>query len=376
MTQPINQKVRDQLTKARTALLIDQPFFGTLAMRLQLVVDNSIDTLNVNGKQVRYNETFVGGLTPSLTKSALAHEVFHCVLDHVGEAGRGKGRDPEKWNWAADYVDNAMLKEAGLELGPGWLYDPQYAGMTTEQVYNMIPTPPPRGSGGPGPGPIDTLSPGTPDPAMQQAQAQEWKIAAVQAANAAQAVGKLHGSLEKFVDQLKKNKVDWKAQLRRFVMASAKNDYSYSRFNRKMQAVGHYLPGLQSEEMGVIYIGSDESGSVNDAITAAFGAEVNAVKEDMQPEKIVLAHFAVNVGKVEEFSKDDPFVMKRFCSGGTDFRPVLRAAEELAVPPLCAIILTDLEGPFPTIEPDFPVLWVTINDLMAPFGETIQIELD
>jgi hypothetical protein len=40
---------------------------------------------------------------------------------------------------------------------------------------------------------------------------------------------------------------------------------------------------------------------------------------------------------------------------------------------MCAIYLTDLMGPHGP-EPDFPVLWVCINDSIAPWGETVHID--
>ena len=370
----------NKITKARTGMIIDQPFFGTLSMRLQFAENNSIPTLRVDGKLVEYNAAFMNGMSNELAKSALAHEIFHCVLDHCGPTARGKGYDPEKWNYAADYKVNQMLEEAGMKIGDDWLRDTQYDDKTAEQIYQMMPQTPPGGGGGPGTGnpgqgPLDQLAQGTPDPAMQAQQAAEWKVATIQAANAAKAVGKLHASLDKFVEKLGENKVDWAEQLRRFITTSAKNDYSYRRFNRKMQASGHYLPGLYSEEMGTIVIASDESGSIAPDILKAFGAEIAAIKQDLRPEKIILMHFDTEVGKIEEFGPDDEFVMKQYCSGGTDFRPAIVEAEKLPVPPLCMVYLTDLYGPFPDSPPDFPVLWVSINKEVAPFGETIPIEV-
>jgi predicted metal-dependent peptidase len=188
-------------------------------------------------------------------------------------------------------------------------------------------------------------------------------------------VGKLSEGLEQFVDKLRENKVDWKSELRRFINQTAKNDYSWQRPNRKMLAAGFYLPGLHSETCGTILIGADESGSVDLAITAAFAAEIDAIKEDLRPEKLVLAHFDSRVGKVEEFLPDDPFEMTRYCHGGTDFRPVIKYGRKMATPPICAIILTDLYGPFPEHPPGYPVLWVSINKQQAPWGETINIEV-
>lgn len=376
----MNQQARDKITKARTTLLIDQPFFGTLAMRLELVQNPGIPTARVDGKVFEYNPDFINKQPNEICCSVVAHEVMHCVLEHCGANGRGINLNPEKFNWAADYVVNDMLVQAGMRLSEGWLHDVQYRGKTAEQIYSMIPDPPPGGGGAPNsqnPGPLDQLKAGPKDPAMQQQQAMDWKVAANQAAAAANAVGKLHESMEHFIEKMNKNKVDWRDQLRRFIQTAAKNDYSWGRPNRMMLPHGFWLPGLHSEEMGPLFVASDESGSVNNKIMAAFGAEIEAIQQDLRPEKIVLAHFAVQVSKVEEFTPDDPFEMTRYANGGTDFRPVMRTAEQLSTPPCCMVYLTDLEGPFPAHPPEFPVLWVSVNPrLTAPFGETIHIELD
>ena len=374
----INQDALIRLTRARTALLIDQPFFGTLSMRLKLVEDDSIPTLCVNGKTVQYNAAFINSLEHDLVKSALAHEVMHCILNHVGVNSRGAGFDRMKWNWAADYAVNGILKKAGFTLGDGWLYDVQYDDKSAEHIYNLIPTPPPSPQKAPSkgtPGPIDGLEDGTSDPAVQSEQDAEWKVAAVQAANAAKAVGKLSAGIEQFIEEMKQSKVDWKATLRRFISQVSKDDYSWQRPSRKMLSAGFYLPGLYSETMGHVVIASDESGSIDPELMTAFSTEIRAIQEDLRPEKITLMHFDTEVRKTETFGPNDPFIMKRFANGGTDFCPAIEAAVNLPDRPVCMIYLTDLYGGFPETAPDFPVLWITINKLKAPFGETLHIEV-
>lgn len=373
----MNQEARDALTRARTALLIDQPFFGTLAMRLELVENSKIKTLDVDGKTMRYNPTFVLQQPSDIMRSAVAHEVMHCVLEHCGANGRGITLNPKKWNYAADYAVNQILKDSGFKLGESWLFDPQFKGMSAEQIYALIPDPPDDGSGGGGNGgPQDEVLPGNPDPAAAAADAADWQVATQQAANVAQQAGKLSEPLERFLERLRENKVDWKTELRRFLTQVAQADFSWLKPNRKMLAHGFFLPGVHSiDSMGPVFVYSDESGSVCDDILRAFGAEVDALKEDLRPEKIVLAHFATQIHAVEEFGPDDPFEMVRKCDGGTDFRRLFPLADKMDIKPACAIVLTDLDGPFPQHPPDFPVLWVSVNKKVAPFGETLHIQL-
>ena len=131
-----NQTVADQITRARTALVLDQPFVGVLALRLRLVEDERIPTAAVDGKHIIYNPTFIAKLSPGETRTLLAHEVFHCVYDHIGRRG---ARNPRKYNQAGDYVINATLKDAGFDEIKGWLFNPAYAGMSSDEVYNLLP---------------------------------------------------------------------------------------------------------------------------------------------------------------------------------------------------------------------------------------------
>ena len=170
----MNQEALTALTRARTKLILSQPFFGALALQLQLEEDSSIDTLAVSPKRVRYNPEFVLGLSEPLRISAMAHEVMHCVLGHSRRVGE---RDRRKWNVAGDYVINQILEDSKFEIGPGWLLNPGFKGMSTDHIYSLLPD-----SDDPDnkDDPLDDVE-SDPDPAAEQ----DWKIAAGQAARAA-----------------------------------------------------------------------------------------------------------------------------------------------------------------------------------------------
>ena len=48
-----------KITKARTQLLLDNPFFGNIAMRLDLVETDQFDTMATDGKHILFNSAFV-----------------------------------------------------------------------------------------------------------------------------------------------------------------------------------------------------------------------------------------------------------------------------------------------------------------------------
>lgn len=267
----INAQAAHKLTVARSQLILSQPFFGMLALRLRLVERADIKTLAVDGKNVFYNPDFVLSLTDTLCRSAMAHEVMHCVFDHITRCG---AREPKKWNYAGDYVINQLLHDAGFEIGEGWLLDARYKGMHADEVYSLLPGNPENN--GKGQGPLDEMMPGG-DGASSAADATEWKIATIQAAAAAKAVGKLPGSLQRFVEDSTRPQVDWRDRLRRFMTQTNKDDYSWARPNRRYLSAGLYLPGLYSENMGPVVVGIDTSGSIDDKTLQAFGGEIRAL---------------------------------------------------------------------------------------------------
>src|SRR5262245_58435237 len=104
--------------RARTQLLVSQPFYGCLALHLALVeVDDAkfVDTMAVDGFSMFYHPPFVEGLSEQELVGVVAHEVTHCAYLHMTRRGH---RDPKLWNVAGDFVINSDLKKAGFTL-PG-----------------------------------------------------------------------------------------------------------------------------------------------------------------------------------------------------------------------------------------------------------------
>ncbi len=365
----INQAALRKLTVARSQLLLNkgQGFWGVLALRLKLVERPDIPTLAIDGKHIFYNPDFVMNLSDSLCRSAVAHEVMHCVFDHVGRRG---SRSPRRWNQAGDYAINQVLEEAGFEIGDGWLLSKAYSGMTADQIYNMLP----EDNGNDGNDPLDQVMDGAGDGTGTETSAVEWQIAAIQAANAAKSAGKLPGGLERFIEETTTNKVDWRAALRQFVTEISKNDYSWSRPNRRFLSAGMYLPGLYSESMGEVAVVIDTSGSIDQATLNAFGSEVKAIVDSVKPLKTHVIYCDAEVNHVDEFTPEQELHFEMHGGGGTDFAPPFVHLEQNDIKPSCLIYLTDLYGPFPDA-PEFPVLWVCTTNQVAPFGQTIPIEI-
>jgi len=109
----IKQTIEQKLSRARVQLLLSQPFFGTLCLRLKLVPVPSFPTMATDGQRIVYNPAFVEKLTPSELEGVLAHEVMHLALSHHCRRGE---RDAQLWNQATDYAVNPILINNGITL--------------------------------------------------------------------------------------------------------------------------------------------------------------------------------------------------------------------------------------------------------------------
>ena len=362
-----DKEAQKKLTAARARLLLNKNygFWGQLALRLRLVERPDIPTLAVDGKHMFYNPVFVNNeLTPELTMSAVAHEVMHCVLDHMS---RLSGRNPRKWNQACDYAINLMLEESGFTIGEKWLLNKQYAGMSADQIYNLLPD-----DNGSGDDALDELMPGGNGEA--QSDAAEWKIATVQAAENAKRAGALPASMQRFVEEATTPQVNWRDQLRRFITRVSKDDYAWSRPNRRFLSAGVYLPGLYSESMGDIVVCIDTSGSIDQRTLDAFGAEIKAIVTATRPANTHVIYCDAKVNHVDTFGPYEELKFQMHGGGGTDFRPPFALVEEKGLAPECLVYLTDGYGPFPEQAP-FNTIWCMTTEVNPPFGETIRIEV-
>lgn len=369
------------INKIRTRLLLDHPFFGSLAMHLDLVKDESVGTLSTNGIHMKYSEEFLKTLTTPEQVGCMAHEVMHCALLHMY---RRSNRDQEAWNEACDYAINPVLTGAGLTLPKGILNDPQFASMSAEQIYSKRQSQKQQnnGSGGQQQGqgsqcPTGDFTDGpsgegeTESPGMTE---QDWAIAAEQAAKVAQAAGNLPAGMGIVLKDSREPRVDWVSELREFISHSIPSDYSWCSPNRRYLSQGVYLPGIEKSGTGELVIGVDTSGSCYHCV-GQFTSEIAGIISECRPEKITVIYCDAAVGRVDEYGPDDFGIdFKPVGGGGTRFTPVFQYVEKEGIEPVAMVFLTDLYGDNPP-EPSYPVLWVAPewSKGNAPFGRRITI---
>ena len=370
------QDVTKRISKAKTALILEHPFIGSVALNMPMSIDNSVPTAATNGKRVLFNEEFCNGLSDEELKFLVAHECMHPMLEHNFRRGE---RDTYKWNQAADYVINKLLTDEGIGKMPeqGLLDDNIYkqGGGTSDGIFNLLPDTPQDGQGNGGQGqPLDSCEDGQGSPAEVSQQQAEWKVKVAQAAQSAKMMGKMSAGLERLVDEILKPKVDWRDVLQRFVVKCRSDQRSWARPNRRFLSQGLYLPSVSGESLGEIAFAVDCSGSIGQDEINQFASEITTVWQDQRPTKVHVIYFDSEVSHYDEFGQDDEPVVKPHGGGGTAFSPVFRYMTEHGIEPVACIFLTDLCCDDFGDAPDYPVLWVSTHDDKAPFGEVVMME--
>jgi len=422
-----------------TQLLMNHPFWGSLAMGVKYVPSTKIDTLQFDGQTIFYNVDYLSGLTLQEQLFVVAHEVNHGALGHLW---RRSNRAPEEWNVACDYVANAVLVKAKVGTPPkGILYDSQYDSMFSEQVFSKRAAQKveeqhqekksndaqeqqsgsgeqeenepgeedegsegsgdqegsgeegesSEGTGGAGEGQsepqdqiLDSPTGDFVDGAMDEADGkteEEWQVATEQAMRAAIAAGSLPGGVEGSVLQAREPRVDWVSELREFVQHVVPSDYSWTTPDRRFVSGGLYLPGQSKNNLGVLAIAVDVSGSTM-AMIPDFAKEVGGIISEARPERVYVIYCDAAVRRVDEFTPDDfDMQLHPLGFGGTRFTPVWDYVRDNGIDVQAMVYLTDLEcGDEKNIanDPGYPMLWCcpdyTRNKQVA-FGQVVSIPI-
>ena len=305
-----------KLTRARTQLILDQPFFGSLALRLRLVEDPTVDTAYTDGVVLGYNRRFIQGLSLEQTKWVLAHEVMHLACMH--------------------HTRRAARDRPGKMLG---------------EVRDA------------------------PSKSFNQVEA-SWKVALAQAAQQAKAMGTMSAGVQRLVNQELYPDLDWRVLLRHFLEQSASNDYSWMAPCRRYLCQGLCLPGLHSKEPGHVVVAVDTSASIDSKALNHFAAEISGILDNYDT-TIDVVYCDRAVRGHERFERQDlPLKLTPVGGGGTDFRPVFYWLKKQQIEPCCLVYLTDLEcNRFPEDLPQYAVLWVKTGtyENQPPFGDVVKL---
>jgi len=336
--------VKEKVITARVGLLLRHPWFGNMATRLRVQpCDGWCPTAATDGRNLFYNSQFFDKLTTKQIEFVIAHEILHCVFDHIL---RRDDRDPTLYNVACDYkVNNSLVRDRIGDKPDIDIYqDFKYDGWTSEEIYDElyeqadkidldelgkmldehVDWEKEQENGGNGNDEKDGEGKGgRPRYSREELEKirdeiKENMISAAQSAGA----GNVPGDVERMVKDLTEPKMDWREILQQQIQSTIKNDFTFARPSRKGWHMGAVLPGQNFDETIDICIALDMSGSIGDDQARVFLSEVKGIMDQYEDYNIKIWCFDTEVYNEDTFTADDGRDMLEYeikGGGGTDF---------------------------------------------------------
>jgi predicted metal-dependent peptidase len=393
----------EKLITARVGLLLKAPFFGNMATRMQLIeADEWCPTAATNGRNFYYNTKFVEKLSVKKLEFLFGHEILHCVFDHFGRVG---SRDRMLSNIAQDYAVNQILvdERIGDKITEVQIcYDPMYRGMAWEEIYDQLYEQAEKmpmedllkklgdlldehiNEDGSSPGKEGEGKDGkSGKPGMTKEEAQkikdEIKEAMIQAASAAGA-GKVPAGIQRMIKDMTEPKISWRELVNQEIQSIIRNDYSFTRPNRKSMHSGAILPGMKEATTIDIGIGIDMSGSIGQEDATVFLSEVKGIVDQYEDFKINLWCFDTEIYNWKEITHDNSHELMDYepqGGGGTDFMANWEFMKENGIEPKKFIMFTDGYpcGDWGDEQYCDTIFIVKGNkEAEAPFGQTVIYE--
>lgn len=343
----------DKIVVARVGLLLRHPFFGNMATRMKIVdASDWLPTAATDFRHFYFNREFFEKLNPRQIEFVVAHEILHCVYDHMM---RHEGREKQIWNIAADYKVNGLLKRERIGEDPPvkFFYDPKYnEDWSAERIYdelyekydeeelNQLGELLDEHLDGDGDG-----SNGNPQYSKEELRKirDEIKEAMLQAAQAAGA-GNVPGELARMIKDMTEPKMNWRELLRQQIQSTIKNDFSFSRPSRKGWHSGAILPGSHFDTTIDICVSLDMSGSIGDDQAADFLGEVKGIMDEFKDYNLKIWCFDTQVYNEQDFNGyngDEIGSYEIMGGGGTEFMANWDYMKENDIVPKKFIMFTD-----------------------------------
>ena len=392
----------DKLTTARVGLLLKAPFFGNMATRMRLIdASDWCPTAATNGRDFMYNKDFVTKLSTKKLEFLFAHEICHAIFDHFGRLG---SRNPQLANIAQDFAVNQILvdERIGEKITEVKIcYDPKYRGLAWEEIYDQLYEQAEKipmdqllkqlgelldehikEEEGAGSGNGKTKD-GKDKPVLSKEEAerirQEIKEAMIQSAAAAGA-GKTPAGIMRMIKSMTEPKMDWRQLVQQEIQSIVRNDYSFTRVNRKSMHSGAILPGMKEATTIDVAIAIDMSGSIGEEDATVFLSEIKGIMDQYEDFSINLWCFDTAIYNHQAITHDNAEDLVEYVpegGGGTDFEVNFQFMEENDIRPKKFIMFTDgypcgSWGPEDYCDTIFIVKGNT--SAQSPFGQTVIYE--
>jgi predicted metal-dependent peptidase len=395
----------EKISKAKARLMLEQPYFGTIASSLKLEENNELLTFLSDGEALRSNSEYIDRLDVAEVEFVMANGAMHAVLKHQD---RSAGRTKWLWQTATDYVVNSMLVKNGMQLPEYANYEHKFDGMYAEEVYQMLRDEMMNDEFGMEEQ-IEQImegddvhnenihmqeenvaSPDAPEQKYDKNSEDKEESSSTPSQNSEELSEELKEQFEQIFQKLKRqgtlpkdlkfvvpeyfsHKVDWREFLYGYIASYAKSTYSFVPPNMKYLYRGIYLPSLSSDLLRIV-IAIDTSGSVDETLLSTFLGEINSIMQSYPNYEIDVITADAKIQSHQVFLPGENLKYEVSGGGGTDFRPVFEYIDQQINYPTLLLYFTDGMGTFPETEASYDVMWIMPEEKEVPFGEVMVLE--
>lgn len=391
-------------------------FFAGLFMVGSTTVTDQKITAGTNGRDAVYGREFVDSLTDKELAFLVMHENMHKCYRHMTIWKALDDIDRNITNAACDFVINIQLydmdpeekfiafprsKATGEREG---LFDEQYRGMDTKQVFDILIKKKKKGGCGghkvKGDGtngqPVDMFDDEDGDVGFdnhdwdgaKQLSEEEKKQLDREVEQAIRQggiyAGKFGGKTPREIGELLNPKVDWKEVLRRFARSNIKDrdSISWRKAHRNFLWQDIILPSILGKRVKNLLLAMDTSGSVEGQLLTDFLSEMNGLVKSVGIDRLDIVYWDAEIQAHEIFTGGVKDIVHRTNpkgGGGTDPDVVVDLIAEKQLKPDAIIMLSD--GYMHTNKQKWavitkPTLWCIIgnNNYEVPNGQKLVIK--
>ncbi len=392
----------EKINKAKAKLMLDHPYFGTLASALKLKQNNELPTFSSDGESMSYNSEYVDKLEVDEVEFMMANGAMHAVLKHQN---RNLGRTKWLWQKATDYVVNNMLVKNGLQAPLYANYEEKFEGMYAEEIYAILLSETNYDEQSTQEEQTEQIEESNDihaenltmikelnqsytdnettnqnnnkeENSVPDAESlnQEIKEHFEQIFQKSKRQGNLPRDLKFVIPKYFSYQVNWRELLYSYIAAYAKSTYAFMPPNMKYLYRGICLPSLSSDLLRIV-IAIDTSGSIDEPLLNTFLGEVNSIMQSYPNYEIDIITADAKVQSHKIFLPGEILEYEISGGGGTDFRPVFEYIDTNINYPTVLLYFTDGMGTYPDTEPSYDLLWIMPKHQEVPFGEVIEVNL-
>lgn len=401
------EDINDKLIKARVEVITTQPFFGVLALHLQSVRQDSVETAATNGKRFLYNAEFINSQSVAQVAWIYSHEILHVAFEHPFSIGDrtaewvyeeettvtdkdGKKRKVKNIkrvlvaNIAMDLVINLILVDNNVPGMPkGALLDEKWRGMCWQEVYDELikesKTMSDKDMQKMINGVVDSHIDSSGEDVSPEEREKLRRDIRDNLRSAALAAGTVPKGMDILINEINQPRVDWRSVVLHQLYKHTLSDYTFERRSKKSATTQFFLPSQKETPTLEVAIMLDASGSCVDYVKE-FLSEIYGIIGLVDDYKVTVWSYDTECYNLQQFSPSNIHLLSKYQvkgGGGTDFMSNYRFMESNNIRPNLLINFTDgvtIGSWGDALLCDTIFCIKNSKKLVAPFGITVQLD--